>query len=191
MVVLLFVGGCKQTEDKKQIKACFNQYKQAAIESDGAKAIQCIDSKTIEFYDSIMYYIINYDSNKIVALPFLEKVTVLTSKFLINNDSLIQFNGRKLFEHSVDIGLISKETIIHLQIDTIVIDKSFAIAYISTRNKKTGIYLTFYKNDGDWKLNLSELFSKLSGTLQQIFIETYEDENTALLNTLEDEYGKK
>jgi hypothetical protein len=80
--------------------------------------------------------------------------------------------------------MVGKDAVIGVEIGEVLIDKNFARAQPIANNQKAPFYFHFYKEDGNWKMDLSALMSTASGALKQMVEKSGRSENEFILEIL-------
>ena len=179
-------------QEKEQfIRRAFNNYKSAILTGKGEEAIKFVDSRTTKYYVNILGIVKTADSLKITSLPLIDKMTVLFTRHTATKEEILSMNGNDLFIYSVKKGMVGESSIDNIEIGDVVVDGNFAIGQLVSNGQKTSIHFLFYKEDGQWKFDLTSMFSITNMAIKKMIQDSGENENDFWLSVLEMLTGSK
>lgn len=186
-----FIVGFSQSTPEKLVKSCFDSYKTAILNDNGTDAVKFVDSRTIKYYSYILDQVKNTDSAGVDSLSIMDKLMVFMIRLKTSREEILSFNGQTLFAHAVNSGMVGKNSVANNAVGTIVIDKNFAKGQLIIQGKEQPLFFHFYKEEGQWKIDLTALFPMANTAFQNMADESGENTNDYLLSLLEILYGKK
>lgn len=146
-------------DDPALIKECYNHYKTAIRNGKGPEALHYVDAKTLNYYVKITELAQSADSLQIAELPFLEKFTTLSIRNRVSKEAILKMNGERLFVYFVESGLVGGEESVNHELGEVTVDGDLATAEFYYKGKKTPLYFQFNKEAGQWKFDLTSMFS--------------------------------
>ena len=190
-LVTLSSFGIAQEKEENRIRKCFEKYRDEILANNGDEAANYVASKTIEYYTYILDKAIKADSNELNELGFKNKFEVLLFRHWVGKDKILTLDGRGLLVLELNEGMIAMNTFKNQSIGKIEIDGSFAKGRFLTNNSETIFKYHFYKEDSQWKVDLSCLYSFREAEAKQEQIESGQNENDYMLSNVEMLTGKK
>lgn len=190
-ILLISISSTAQTSEKDLVLKSFETYKNAILNDKGEIAADCVDSRTIKYYSTILEISKNADSLKINSLDILDKLMVLSIKHRTSKEDIVSFNGRDLLIYAIENGMVGKNSVAQNTLGEISVNGDFAKAGFLAKGQKTEYFFHFYKEDQIWKFNLTDIFPIGSKAVQQVIDESGKPENAFLLEILESVTNKK
>lgn len=192
IIALLFltVAGYAQN-DTIGIRDCFTGYKTAILNDQGEEAVRYVDSRTIRYYTQMLSLTRTADSATIAGLSFLDKLMVLSVRHRTTKTELEPMDGEDLLVYAINHGMVGKNGVVQNDIGTVTIDESFATGQLVHKGQPTPLKFHFYKEQEQWKLNLTALFPMAETAMQKMLSESGKPEHEYLLALLEMSTGKK
>ncbi len=176
----------KPTEEEA-IRSSFQSYREAILQGDGAKAVNFISQKTLDYYAELRDLALYGEAPRVMALDLMDRLMIISLRHRISVENLQKMNETQLFIYSVQNGWIGKESIQRLKLDGIIVESRTAKASYRFDNKKTGLSLLFYKQttngqttDGQkngWALDLTNVLRTGNAALEQTLKNQGRDEN--------------
>jgi hypothetical protein len=192
LIALLFLTVTAYAQnDTTAIRDCFMGYKVAILNDEGKEAIRYIDSRTIRYYTQMLSLTRSADSTTVAGLSFLDKLMVLSVRHRTTKAELKPMNGEDLLVYAINHGMVGKNGVVQNDLGAITIDESFATGQLIHNGQPTPLKFHFYKEQEQWKLNLTALFPMAEAAMQHMLAESGESENDYLLTLLEMTTGKK
>jgi hypothetical protein len=171
VTVIILVGfgvECNNPEkDKNEVRKTFDNYKNAIIYDKYDEAANCLDSRTLAYYDTLLWHIQYSDSAIVASLPVMDQLLVLMVRDVAATKEIIAFNGKSLFAYCIKNKLIDKNDVTNAHIDKVEIDGKFAKGRLITESMKdekedspklsNAVWLNFYKEANQWKIDMTSL----------------------------------
>jgi len=180
-----------QKSDQRLVKQTFNSYKSAILNDKGDEAIKFVDSRTIKYYSDILELVKNADSAKVNSLSLLDKLLVFTIRHLISKEDILSFSGKGLLVYSIKSGMVGKNSVANNSIGNVTINNDFAKGQLITNGQEDPFYYHFYKEGGQWKIDLTSIISNSTLAFKKMVEESGQSENEYLFYLLEISTGKK
>ncbi|MEL6143105.1 MAG: hypothetical protein AAFU67_16000, partial [Bacteroidota bacterium] len=160
-------------------------YKNAILNDEGEEAANYVDSRTMAYYVDILEKTRTADSIAVESLGIMDKMMVFFVRHRTEEDLLKKFDGRQLFVHAVEEGMVGKESVVNNDIGKITIDGDFAKAQVLSQGRRMPMWYHFHKEDGQWKLDLTSLFPAAEYSFHQSLKNMEQDENEFLFLLLQ------
>ena len=192
-MVLLLAGQLAygQKSEEKLVRKSFDNYKTSILNDKGDEAVKYVDSRTIKYYDDILELVKTADSAKIETLSILDKLMVFSVRHRTSKDDILSFDGKSLLVYAIKSGMVGKNSVVNAAIGDVTIDNEFAKGQFMANGQKAPFYLHFYKEDGQWKSDLTSLFPISTMAFKKMADDSGEDQNEYLFSLLEMITGKK
>ncbi len=143
-----------------RVHETFNTWKQAVLNDNGVLAYSLLDRRTRNHWDEIFHDVIHVNEKDFLELRFYHKFKVVEARQIIPHERLKLMNGQALFEHEVNNAWIAKGVLSNTTLRDVVISQNFAIGKALINNETDGRFdFHFYKENGSWKMNLTELYT--------------------------------
>jgi hypothetical protein len=189
--LVLLMTVCKAQNDQKLVMEAFNNYKSAILEDKEQEAVKYVDSRTIKYYSSITDLVKNADSVLVNSLPVVDKLMVFTIRHRATKQEILSFDGKKLLVYAIQHGMVGKNSVANISIGEITINKQFAKGQVISGKEKSPYYFHFYKQEGQWKIDLTSLFHISTAAIKKIIADSGKSENDFLFMVLEGVSGTK
>jgi len=180
-----------QKKEEKSVREAFDNYKSAILNDKGEEAVKLIDSRTIKYYGDMLELVKNADSAKVNSLSLLDKLMVFSIRHRASKEDILSFDGKGLLVYAIKSGMVGKNSVANNAIGEVTIDKDFAKGQCLAKGQKTPFYLHFYKEEGQWKIDLTSLFSVGTMAFKKMVEDSGQSENEYLFSLLEMLTGKK
>jgi len=192
LLFVVFATSCTdQKEEEKNVRATFDGYKTAILNDKGEEAVGYVDSRTVDYYTNMLELTKNGDREKVDALPLIDKLMVFSVRARVPKDDILSFDGKKLLVYAIESGMVGKESVQNVTIGDVKIDGDSAKGQFIVSGQEAPFYFDFYKEDGQWKLDLTSLFSTSASALEQMVQSSGMTENEYVFAVLEALTGKK
>jgi hypothetical protein len=193
LLVLLIPGQLAygQKSEEKLVKKSFDNYKTAILNDKGDEAVKYVDSRTIKYYSDILQLVKTADSTKIETLSILDKLMVFSIRDRTSKEDILSFDGKSLFVYAIKSGMVGKNSVANNSIGDVMIDNDFAKGQLIANGQKAPFDFHFYKEDGQWKIDLTSLFPVSTMAFKKMAEESGQNENVYLFSLLEMITGKK
>lgn len=150
------------------IRKNFDSYKTFLYNGNGGEAANLVDSHTIKYYDDIIDLVKNADSLKVESLSLLDKIMVLIVRQRVSKENILNFDGKALLIHAINNGMIDKNSAGSLTIGDATVDKNSAKGQLIFNGTESPYFSNFYKENGQWKYDLTSSFSIGIPALQKL-----------------------
>ncbi|MCC6796318.1 MAG: hypothetical protein IT366_14445 [Candidatus Hydrogenedentes bacterium] len=155
-------------EEEQAVRACFENYRSAVNESDGATATSIVSANTLKRYDENANHAKHSDRATIQLLPLIDQLTILMSRCKISASELANISGGGLFATAVSAGWVSKNALYGLNLGRIEIKGTRAEAEGIINGRVTPAPQVFVFEDEDWKYDLVATFDTIEDALSQL-----------------------
>jgi hypothetical protein len=180
-----------QKSEEKLVKKLFDNYKSAILNDKGEEAVNYVDSKTIKYYSDILELVKTADSAKVETLSILDKLMVFTIRHKTSKNDILSFDGKSLLVFAIKNGIAGKNSGANNSIGEVIIEGAFAKGQFIDNGQKAPFYFHFYKEEGQWKIDLTSLFPVSAMAFKKMADESGENQNDFLFSLLEMITGKK
>jgi len=171
--------------DSVLIEQAYSDYKNAILNDEGEEAAKYVDSRTMAYYVDILENTRTADSIAVESLGIMDKMMVFLVRHRTEEKLLKSFDGRQLFVHAVEEGMVGKESVAQSDIGKITIDNNFAKAQVINGGRRMPIWQHFYKENGQWKLDLTSLFPAAEFPFHKGLQQMDQDENEFIFMLLQ------
>ncbi|UZO79763.1 hypothetical protein NBT05_12470 [Aquimarina sp. ERC-38] len=192
LILLIFISiNSYSQSDKELILESFDNYKNAILTDKGKLAADFVDSRTMNYYSTVLDKVKMADSLEIDTMGIIDKLTVLTMRHRVSKKDLLSFNGKDLFVYAIDNGMVGKNSVVNAELGDVVTNGDFSKAEFVVNGQKTPFFFHFYRENKIWKVDITHLF--LLGTIafKKMVEDSGETENDFITNILEVLTGKK
>jgi hypothetical protein len=184
-------SGIDDEMEAKAVVESFASYKSAILNDKGEVAVKYVDSRTISYYSKVLDLVKNADSSKVESLGLLDKLMVLIIRHKAPKEEILSFDGKGLLVYSINNGMIGKNGAANNSIGEVTVVDDFAKGQLVVSDKPTPLAFHFYKEDDQWKVDLTSAFPASEAAFQQMVDQSGQAENEYLLSLLEMTSGKK
>jgi hypothetical protein len=193
ILFLLIVGQtvCGQKGEEKLVVKTFEKYKTAILNDKGKDAVKFVDSRTIKYYSDMLELVKTADSTKIETLSILDKLMVFTVRHRTSKEDILSFNVKSFLIYAIESGMVGKNSVANISIGEVTINKNFAKGQLIANGQKAPIFFHFYKEDKQWKVDLTSIFPISMVAFEQMVNESGMKKNEYLFLLLEMISGKK
>jgi hypothetical protein len=147
-----------QTNEEEIIKENFNNYRTYLLQSKGKEAVKFLDSRSINYYETILEHLKNADSLKVESLPLMDKFMVFGIRKMVPKEDILKFDGKALLVYAIDNGMIDNSSARNTGIGEVTVEDHFAKGQLIVNGNATPHFLHFYNEEGQWKYDLTSLF---------------------------------
>jgi hypothetical protein len=193
LTIILFITGFifGQKSEEKLVRTSFENYRSAILNDKGEEAFNCIDSRTVKYYSDMLELVKNADSTEVSNLSLMDKMMVLTIRYRVPKEEVLTLDGKGLFIYAVESGMVGKNSVANNSIGEITIDKEFAKGQFISNGKKSPLYFHFYKEDEQWKVDLTSIFPMTNIVFKQLAEKSGLSENEYVFTLIEMITGTK
>jgi hypothetical protein len=180
-----------QKSEEKLVADAYANYKSAILTDQGEEALKYLDSRTVAYYGKMAKLIKSGDSITVDQLPVIDKIIVFSARHRASKEDIRSFDGSKLLIYAIKTGMVGKNSVAKNEIGKVSINDSFAKGQFIANGTKTDFYMHFYKEDNQWKIDLTALFPVSANVFQKMVDESGMGENEFLFYLLEAMTGRK
>ena len=192
VILLIFLSiHCYSQSDKELVLESFQKYKNAILNDKGTLAANLLDSRTVNYYSTILDDVKTADSLEVDSMGIMDKMTVLIMRHSTPKNDLLKFDGKSLLIYAIDNGMVGKNSAVNAELGEVTTHDDFAKAEFLVNGQKTPFFFHFYREDNVWKIDLTHLFSLVSMSFKKMIQGSGENENDFILNLIEISTGKK
>jgi len=191
LLIILGQFSFGQTSEENLVKNSFDKYKTAILKDKGEEAVQFVDSRTIKYYSDILELVKSADSSKVETLTILDKLMVFSIRHRTSKQNILSFNGKSLLVYAIKSGMVGKNSVANNSIGDVTIDDNSAKGQFIANGQKAPFYFNFYKEDAQWKIDLTSLFPISTIAFKKMADESEQNQNEYLFSLLEMITGKK
>ncbi|ODS23226.1 hypothetical protein AB835_10025 [Candidatus Endobugula sertula] len=166
--------------DEEMVKWTFATYVNAVTNDKGILAYSSVDKNTRDYYDYVYKVSMDLSNENFSSISILDKIHILTVRYMISEDKLSKMNGEKLFIYAVNNGWVDKSRLLGISIGNVHIKEDFASGQVIVGGQPMPLNCHFYKEQGEWKIDVNiiakwgeSLFiqqQKLSGLSEDEFV---------------------
>ena len=106
-------------------------------------------------------------------------------------EDILSFDGKTLLTYAIQSGMVGKNSVAKNSIGDITIDGNFATGQFIANGQKAPLYFHFYKEDEQWKIDLTALFPISTNVFKKMADDSGQNQNEFLFSLLEMITGKK
>jgi hypothetical protein len=198
ILFIALITSCESPQDKAKpvdetgaVRAAFDNYKSAILNDQGEDAVKYVDSRTMKYYSDMLELVKNANEAEVNALSVVDKMMVLTVRHRTSKEDILSFDGKELLVYAIKSGMVGKNSVSDNTIGEITIDNNFAKGQLISKGQKAPFYFHFYKEDDQWKIDITSIFSVATATFENIIQESGQEENEFIFSLLEMVSGKK
>lgn len=182
---ILLTSCLGQDAERDAVKASFDNYKTAILNDNGEEAVKCVDSRTIDYYSGILEKVKKADSVAVESLSLFDKLMVFSIRHRTSKEDILSFDGKELLVYAVESGMVGKNSVANNAVGEITIDGDFAKGQLISRGQAAPFYFHFYRQDNEWKINLTSMFPVSSIAFKKMIEDSGQEENDFLFMLLE------
>jgi len=180
----LLVSLSGQKSEEKTVINVFDSYKTSILNDKGEEAVNYVDSRTIKYYSDMLDLARNADSVKIEKLSVLDKIMVFSIRHRTAREELLSFDGKSLLIYAIKSGMVGKNSVMNNSIGEVTIDGDFAKGQLVVNKQITPINFHFYKEDDQWKIDLTSLFPVSEVALKKMVDDSGQKEDQFIFSIL-------
>jgi len=180
-----------QKSEEKLVKKSFDNYKSAILNDKGEEAVKFVDSRTIKYYSDILELVKTADSAKVETISILDKLMVFSIRHRTAKEDVLNFDGESLLVYAINSGMVGKNSVANNSIGEVKIEGNYAKGQYISNGQKAPFYFDFYKEDKQWKIDLTSLFPISTKAFKKIADDSGQNQNDYLFSLLEMITGNK
>jgi hypothetical protein len=116
---------------------------------------------------------------------------VFSIRHRTSKNDILSFDGKSLLVYAINSGMVGKNSVANNSIGEVIIESEFAKGQFLANGQKAPFYFHFYKEEGQWKIDLTSLFPVSTMAFKKMADESGENQNDYLFSLLEKITGKK
>ena len=173
----LTISAFGQKSEEELVRKAFDSYKSAILNDKGEEAVKFVDSRTIKYYNDVLDLVKNADSSKVETLSILDKLMVFSIRHRTSKEDILSFDGKTLLIYAIKSGMVGKNSVVNNSIGEVTIDGNFAKGQFVVNGQKAPFYLHFYKEEQQWKMDLTSLFTVSTSAFKKMADDSGQNEN--------------
>jgi hypothetical protein len=185
LLFLLTTAAIGQKAEEKLVKASFEKYKSSILNDKGEEAVRYVDSRTIKYYGNVLHWVKNADAGEVEKLSMLDKLMVFTIRHKTLREDILSFNGEGLLVYAIKSGMVGKHSVANASIGSVSIEEGFAKGQYVSNGKETPLYFHFYKEENQWKIDLTSIFEVSTMAFKKMADESGQSESEYIFSLLE------
>ena len=142
------------TAAKKEIRAAFNNYKNATLSKEGTKTTQYITKSTLVYFENILEKVKFADKETILGSSIADQTQILIIRRFFSKEEVLSFDGKAVYAATIDKGLMG-EQLKTMSIGLVLIKGGKGKAQMILDGTKTAVFFDFLKEDKQWKLDIT------------------------------------
>ena len=166
-LIILF-GSCDLKSDEEQIKEVYENYKNAILDDDAELAVSFIDNNTEEYFNDILFHVINSDSIEISNLPTYDKMTIMIVRHTIEDEIILDLDGKTLFQTLISDEFIDRQSILYTGIGEVTVSGNDAFGNLLVNDEESIFGYDFHRINDVWKIDVSSIFEPTDIVLRDI-----------------------
>lgn len=185
IITLVLSVQCFSQSNKKLVLESFENYKNAILTDQGEIASNFVDSRTMDYYTTILNKVKTADSTEVDSMGIIDKITVLSLRHRVEKKDLLNFSGKDLFVYAIDHGMVGKSNVMNAELGKVTTSGDFSKAEFVVNRQKTPFFFHFYFEENTWKIDITHLFSLGTVGMKKMIDDSEKDENEFIIQILE------
>lgn len=201
-LLLIGLGGCEKTaapkpqaaatsSDSAAVRQCFDDYRQAILDQDGASAVALVDARTRDYYDDMRTLALTAQTEQVRDLSTVDKLMVLMIRQLIPAEQLRAMTAESLFVHAVDQGWIGRDSVVNNSLGEVTVFEDHATGYHVSEGQQSELKWVFRKEDGRWRLDILSLMPAADQAFNAVIEESGQTSDEFVVSILQAVSGQK
>jgi hypothetical protein len=175
--LLLMLSGCSRPSEEEAVRKTFHAYKSAIMNDDGEAAYGLVDQNTRDWYSTTLDRVLTWDREQIMTLGVLDRMQVILIRHRIPKQDLLQMTAKQLIVHAVNQGWVGKNSASGIEVGAIDVQGDFATGVVRSNGIESPLRFHFYKEEGGWRLDLTEMIKWGEAAFIQQIEQSGETEN--------------
>ncbi len=176
-------------DEAAAVRQAFTSYTQAALERDGARAVQHLASPIYAFYDQARRDALTAVEADVRGQTVAAQLTVFTLRGSLDPTQLRSATPQELVVAAIDAGLVGEQGIQNTELGEVAVVGDTASAPALSEGRSSGIRFNFLREDGAWKLDLLPLLQTLNVAFRTLATEQGITVDQFIDQTLQTLYG--
>jgi len=175
------------------IKESYTYFINALDKSNGELASNYVTEDIFDFYKKCGTLALNSSSEELENKSLLEVITTLSLRLLGKKDELEKMSGKDIFIWAIEKGMIKKESINKIKLDTLneLKDKKAYMNVLNMGKKVPNLFFQFELISNKWKFNYYPIMQLAEGALDNIRKNAGKTKIELGIYLLEKTYGKE
>ena len=193
---IFFLSCNSKLKNEKAIRKVFEVYTTSIINEDYAKAVDCLDSRSVAYNEYLLNNIKNSDSLFLNTLSIMDRISILLVRTIATKSEINSFDGKSIYEWMLMKGFVDKSDVANSSIGEISIINNIAQGELINENIKKMILnkelmkenipkITFYFENNKWKFNTISIQIIAEPLFNKMATESGLDENTFILKAIQ------
>ncbi len=178
--------------DDAALRALLADYKKAIYARDGEKAAALVAEPTITYFEAVRKDALYAAEADVRKKPLMDRLMVVIVRARVDADRLRKSDGKGLFVHAVNEGMVGEEA---RTLEPGAVEVEGDLGKIGIRSGKDEVPpdLGFraYRESGTWKLDVMSVSKIGAPALQKVLQDIDPDVDQAMLKLLEMMTGRK
>ena len=169
---LILLCSCEDSLNKQrsEIRLSFFGFSQAFYARKGEEALPFVSRRTFDYYDRLLPDLLFADEKRLSELPPFALFACLALRYEYRLEELKTMTGRMIVREAFNSMTFPGGAPHFLDIGEILIRKSgeeaTATVFLAPGEKHDGALVSFIREDGMWKVDLTSVFEGLSSQLE-------------------------
>ncbi|MEB3281396.1 MAG: hypothetical protein VKK42_20980 [Lyngbya sp.] len=168
LLLNLAIASGSVADDTNTIEQVFADYKSAILASSGDRAVDKLSQSTIDYYGEMRQLAVCESAETVKAESMVNRVQILSMRFRVPTETLVELSDREVVVYSVDRGWIGKESVMKLDVGEVTIEGEEAQAEVVSNGEPTGIKFRFVKETEGWKFDLLSTIELTNQAFEQL-----------------------
>ena len=169
---LIFLPSCGESLNKQraEIRLSFSNFSQAFYARRGEEALLYVSHRTFDYYDRLLRHLLTADEKRLSDLPPFALFACLSLRHKYSPEELNTTTSRMIVREAFDSMPFPGGAPHFLDIGEILIRKpgeeAAATVFLAPGEKHDEALVSFIREDGMWKVDLTSVFEVLSTRLE-------------------------
>jgi hypothetical protein len=161
---------CQAQDDLSEhpVYLVFSEYKSAILQADAERALQAVDSSTLQYYSDVLNHALHSDESTVRALSTMDLLMVMTIRHRLTPEQIKGMDASSLFKHGVANGWTGKEGVMGVEVVRVDVDGRVAAATFTSNGAESPVPFQFDKEGDEWKIDLTSIMGAGSSAFSQM-----------------------
>ncbi|MEQ6122978.1 hypothetical protein AAON49_02105 [Pseudotenacibaculum sp. MALMAid0570] len=182
--LIVSISFAQNEKDSILIKEVFNKYKSAILNDKGSEAVEYLSLKTLAYYNLMLSNVKELDSSDVRALNVIDKIFVLSIRYRTPKEKILDFDSKSLVVYAINNGMVGKNSVRNADIGEVKVEGEIGLGQFVVNGEPAPFYFHFYKENNEWKIDLTSIFEIAETAFEKIIQESGEDDNDFILKLL-------
>lgn len=178
VLVLLAPAVAAGAQDaERDVRRVFDRYQAAVVAADGEATLAAVDRRTVAYYGTMVGLALDADSATVAALPFMDRLMVLSLRHRVPADTLRAFDGARAFAYGVAHGWTDQGAAARQSLGGVRVAGDSASADLLLNGVAVpGVAFGFVREEG-WRLDLTSVLDASAPAMRAAVEEMGETED--------------